>query len=90
MEAERPARIPVKVPDIGAEADQIRFVGWLKQVGELVQEDDDLFEIETDKANLVCAAEAAGRLVEQVVTEPGQVVEIDQVVGWLEPVKPES
>ncbi len=76
-------RHAIKIPDMGGmKTEKIRFAAWLKQVGERVNVDEDLFEVELDKANVVCEAPAEGRLAEITVTG-GEVLTGD-VVGYLD------
>lgn len=75
-------RVDIKVPDIGLASEEIKFGAWLKAVGDTVEAGEDLFEIEADKATVVCEALATGRLAEQVVV--GGVVYEGDVIGWLD------
>ena len=77
------SRIEIRVPDMGGmKSEKIRFATWLKQVGEDVKLDEDLFEVELDKANVVCEAQAQGRLAE-ISIDSGEVT-TGQVVGYLD------
>lgn len=77
------SRIEIKVPDMGGmKSEKIKFAAWLKQVGDPVQADEDLFEVELDKANVVCEAPATGRLSEITVSS-GEVVTGD-IVGYMD------
>ncbi len=75
------AVVPIKVPDIGMKSEEIMFGQWLAQVGEHIAKGEDLFEIEADKATVICEAEASGTLSEASVSE-GKVRE-DDIVGYL-------
>lgn len=75
------ARIAIVVPDLGIESEEIKFGLWLKQTGERVEAGEDLFEVEADKATVVCEAEISGVLAEQIVTE-GPVNQGD-VLGYI-------
>jgi pyruvate/2-oxoglutarate dehydrogenase complex dihydrolipoamide acyltransferase (E2) component len=79
--SEANTRIPILVPDLGIESEEIKFGLWLKAPGERVESGEDLFEIEADKATVVCEAEASGVLAETVVTEG--VVSQGDVLGYL-------
>ncbi|MCB1216100.1 lipoyl domain-containing protein [bacterium] len=77
------SRIEIRVPDMGGmKSEKIRFAAWLKAVGENVKLDEDLFEVELDKANVVCEAQAEGRLAEITVAD-GEVHTGD-VIGYLD------
>ena len=52
----------VVVPNVGESISSGILTSWLKQEGELVQEGDNLFELETDKATLEIPAPTAGVL----------------------------
>ena len=77
------SRIAIKVPDMGGmKSEKIKFAVWLRQIGEQILPDEDLFEVELDKANVVCEAQAEGRLVEITVSE-GEVLTGD-TIGYLD------
>ncbi len=74
-------RIPITLPPIGMKSDEIAFGTWLLDLGAVVSEGEELFEVEADKASVVLEAEASGVLGETVVTE-GAVKEGD-VLGYI-------
>ncbi len=76
------ARIAINLPDLGMQSEQIKFGAWLKQPGEQVAAGEDLFEVEADKATVVCEAEASGVLSEQTVT-CGELAQ-GQLLGYLD------
>ena len=53
---------------------------WLKAVGDEVAVGDELVEIETDKANMVYEADAAGTLIE-ILAEEGETLPIGEVIA---------
>ncbi len=75
------AKIEIRMPEIGMASQEIELSGWLKNVGDLVKMGDELFEVETDKATVVCEAEAEGTLAEILVPE-GKVAE-GGLLGYL-------
>jgi pyruvate/2-oxoglutarate dehydrogenase complex dihydrolipoamide acyltransferase (E2) component len=75
-------RIEIRVPDLGMQSEEIKFGAWLKQPGETVRAGEDLFEIEADKATVVCEAEASGVLSEQVLSA-GSLAQGD-LLGYME------
>jgi len=58
---------PIKMPNLGAEADEARVTSWLKNVGNAVMEGEVIAEIETEKANVDLEAPASGRITEILV-----------------------
>ena len=51
----------IKIPSPGESITEVEIGNWLKQNGDLVQIDESLCEIETDKATLPLVAEVSGR-----------------------------
>jgi pyruvate dehydrogenase E2 component (dihydrolipoamide acetyltransferase) len=76
------ARIAIHLPDLGMQSEQVKFGAWLKHPGEQVAAGEDLFEVEADKATVVCEAEVTGVLVEQVVSD-GELSQ-GQLLGYLD------
>jgi pyruvate/2-oxoglutarate dehydrogenase complex dihydrolipoamide acyltransferase (E2) component len=81
LEKEHMSHIQITVPDIGLESEEIKFGSWLKSIGETVEPGEDLFEIEADKATVVCESPASGTLAE--ITVSGGEVRTGDVIGYL-------
>jgi 2-oxoglutarate dehydrogenase E2 component (dihydrolipoamide succinyltransferase) len=75
--------IEIKVPSVGESVSEGTIVRWIRNDGEPVQQDEPLFELETEKATQEIPAPAAGVLHIQV--QAGQRVGIGSVVGTIEP-----
>lgn len=71
----------VLIPSVGESITSGILTTWIKKEGEQVEEGEDLFELETDKATVAVPAPADGVL--HIVIGEGQEVEIGQVVGDL-------
>ena len=56
----------VLIPSPGESVTEVTLAAWLKSDGEYVRKDEELFEIESDKATLAVSALAAGKLSIQV------------------------
>ncbi len=69
----------VRLPDLG-DVESALVVGWLCEVGDAVEADDDLVEVETEKTTFVVPAPAGGRL-EAIRTPEGVVVRVGEVLG---------
>ena len=74
--------IEVKIPNVGESVQEAILAQWYKQDGDMVQKDEPLFVIETDKVTLEIEAEAAGRL--KIVVPEGDTVAIGTVVGTID------
>jgi 2-oxoglutarate dehydrogenase E2 component (dihydrolipoamide succinyltransferase) len=75
--------IEIKIPSVGESVNEAILAQWYKHDGDLVQKDEPLFAIETDKVTLEIEAEAAGRLA--IVVPEGETVAIGTVVGTIDP-----
>lgn len=64
----------VKVPELSESVAQATLLQWKKKIGEPVQQDEILIEIETDKVVLEVPAPSAGILSEILIADAGTVV----------------
>jgi len=71
----------ILVPSVGESITSGILTSWIKKEGEQVEEGEDLFELETDKATVAVPAPADGTL--HILVQEGREVEIGQVVGDL-------
>ena len=72
----------VVMPRLSDSMEEGTILRWLKSPGEEVALGDELVEIETDKANMVYEAPAAGSLIEVVAAE-GDTLPIGEVIARL-------
>ena len=76
--------LDVRLPELGAEAgDEARVSFWYVDVGEEVEEGDDLVQMLTDKATFDVPSPAAGKVV-GLVAQEDQEVKVGQVLCRLE------
>ena len=59
----------IRMPRLSDSMEEGTILSWLKAEGEEVAAGDELVEIETDKANMVYEADAAGTLIEILAAE---------------------
>ncbi|MEN9748247.1 MAG: hypothetical protein RLZZ603_939 [Actinomycetota bacterium] len=76
-------RVEVLLPQWGMGMSEGSIVRWLKQVGDVVAEDEALAEVEAEKVEETLESPAAGTIVEILVPE-GQAVEVRTVVAIIE------
>ena len=69
----------VKIPQLGESVNEATIVRWLKPDGAIVQADEPLLEIETEKAAMEVAADVGGRL--SILQAAGARVQPGAVVG---------
>jgi len=75
------AKIEIKVPAAGESVTEADIAGWMKKNGTVVNVDDELVELETDKASMPLMAEAAGKLT---ITIQEGTVKVGQVIGFID------
>lgn len=78
------ARIEVPMPQMGESIAEGTVSKWLKQVGEMIQRDEAILEISTDKVDAEIPSPSAGVLVEILVQE-GETVEVGTTVAFIDP-----
>lgn len=72
------AILEMKVPSPGESITEVTIARWLKQTGDVVQKDEPLAEVDSDKATLTLNAEEAGKI--EVLAGEGDTVKVGQVV----------
>ena len=72
----------IKVPQLGESVSEATVAKWFKSVGDSVERDEPLCELETDKVTLEVPASEAGTL-QEIVAEEGAEVEVGAVLAIL-------
>ena len=70
----------ILVPSLGESVTEATVAKWLKQVGEKVDSDEPLVELETDKVNVEVPSPLSGTLSSIKVKE-GDTVEVGTLLG---------
>lgn len=82
--------VEIKVPELGESIQEVQISQWLKKEGEWVEKDDDLVELESEKAAQSLPAPVSG-ILKKIVLPPGEFATIGTVIGELdESASPES
>lgn len=76
-------KIPIVMPQLGESIAEATIVNIGVQVGDTVAGDQDIFEVETNKAMLNVSAPAPGKVIELLV-EPQTTYAVGAVLGYLE------
>jgi 2-oxoglutarate dehydrogenase E2 component (dihydrolipoamide succinyltransferase) len=83
------AIVELKVPSPGESITEVTIARWVKNTGDVVEKDEVLAEIDSDKATLTLNAEEAGKI--EVLAKEGDTVKVGQVVVKIDTsVKPEA
>ncbi|MYU21254.1 biotin/lipoyl-containing protein [Streptomyces sp. SID8352] len=77
------AKIEVLLPQWGMGMNEGTITSWLKSVGDTVDEDEPLAEVEAEKVEETIEAPVTGTLSEIVVAE-GETAEVRTVVAYIE------
>lgn len=76
------ASVDIDVPNVGESVSEVTIAQWFKQVGENVEKDEPLVELETDKAAQELVAPQAGVVTEHLVAA-GEVATVGQTIARL-------
>lgn len=74
--------IDVVIPEVGESVSEASIGRWFFKDGDLVEKDQPLFELDSDKASMEVTAEKSGRL--QIMANEGDVVQIGSVVAKID------
>ena len=74
--------LEIKVPAVGESITEVTLAQWLKQDGDYVEMDENIAELESDKATFELPAEKAGVL--KIIAQEGDTLEIGAVVCTIE------
>jgi len=72
----------VRMPALGQTSDELRIISWLKNEGDLVEQGEPLFEVETDKVTLEVEAFTSG-ILRKIVHQVDDVVEVGTLVAYI-------
>ncbi len=75
--------IEIKVPVLGESVVEATVAKWIKNVGEKVNADEPIVELETDKVSLEVPSPKAGVLTD-IVAQEGDTVEVDAILAFLQ------
>lgn len=76
------AMIEIKVPSPGESITEVTIARWIKKDSEYVFKDEEILEIDSDKATLTVSAEQSGALKQSA--KDGDVVKVGSAVGKID------
>jgi len=74
--------IELKVPSPGESISEVQISRWIKKEGDYVEKDEEIAEIDSDKATLTLTAEAAGAL--HILVKEGETIAVGSVVASID------
>src|SRR5580765_7488968 len=76
-------RLELKIPAIGESITEVEIGGWLKNNGDMVNKDEPVVSLESEKATVELPAPDSGNLSD-ILKQKGDVAKIGEVIGYLE------
>jgi 2-oxoglutarate dehydrogenase E2 component (dihydrolipoamide succinyltransferase) len=76
------AIVEITVPSPGESITEVEIATWLKENGDYVELDEDICEVDSDKATLGLPASVAGSI--EILAEEGDVVNVGDVVAKID------
>ena len=77
----------LKIPQAGESIQEVQIGQWLKKEGEWVDRDENLVELETDKASMELSAPAAG-VVTKILKKDGEAAGIGEIIALIDEAAP--
>ncbi|GGH70915.1 2-oxoglutarate dehydrogenase complex dihydrolipoyllysine-residue succinyltransferase [Phaeocystidibacter marisrubri] len=74
--------VEIKVPSPGESISEVEIASWLVASGDYVEKDQEIAEIDSDKATLALPSEESG--VIELVVGDGEVVQVGQVIAKID------
>jgi 2-oxoglutarate dehydrogenase E2 component (dihydrolipoamide succinyltransferase) len=75
-------KIEIKVPSPGESIAEVQLANWLVEDGEFVEKDQEIAEIDSDKATLSIAAENDGTI--KIMVEAGETIDVGSVIATID------
>ncbi|MEJ6547635.1 MAG: dihydrolipoamide acetyltransferase family protein [Flavobacteriaceae bacterium] len=77
------AKFELKLPQMGESVAEATIISWIKEVGDVIEQDEAVLEIATDKVDTEVPSEVTGILLEKRF-EVDQVVQVGDVIAVIE------
>ena len=72
----------LKVPSVGESITEVQIGKWHKKVGEAVEKDENVVELESDKATVDLPAPATGTIA-KMLKQTGETAAVGEVIGYV-------
>lgn len=74
--------LEIKVPSPGESITEVEIANWLKKEGDIVSKDEEICEIDSDKATLTINADEGGKI--SIKVEAGQKVNVGDIIATID------
>lgn len=78
---------PMTVPEIGESIQEVEIAQWLKEEGDWVKKDEEIVEVDSEKASLTIPSPVAGKIV-SILKRKGDNARIGEVIGEIDEAAP--
>ena len=82
-------QIPIIMPQLGESIAEAKVVNFLTKPGDIVEADQDLIEVETNKATMAVTSPCRGRL-EKLTAQLNESYAVGAVLGQIEATQEEA
>lgn len=72
-------KLDIKVPSPGESITEVQLASWLIESGDYVEKDQEIAEIDSDKATLSISAEESGTI--ECLVEAGEVIDVGTIIA---------
>ena len=69
--------VEVKIPSPGESITEVEVASWLVEDGDYVEKDQEIAEIESDKATLPLVAEESGKI--EILANEGDTIKVGEI-----------
>ena len=73
----------IKVPEFGESIQEVQVAAWLKQPGDWIEKDEDIVELESEKASQALSSERAG-ILQQIKVADGEFAQVGDILCVVE------
>jgi len=73
----------IKVPEFGESIQEVQVAAWLKQPGDWIEKDEDIVELESEKASQALSSERAG-ILQQIKVADGEFAQVGDILCVIE------
>ncbi|MDB4368742.1 dihydrolipoamide succinyltransferase, partial [bacterium] len=73
----------IKVPEFGESIQEVQVAAWLKQPGDWIEKDEDIVELESEKASQALSSERAG-VLQQIKVADGEFAHVGDILCVVE------
>ncbi len=74
----------IKVPEFGESIKEVQVATWLKKPGDWVDKDEDLVELESEKASQALGSDEAG-ILEEIKVADGEFAQVGDILCLIKP-----